>query len=65
MLTPDAIASEWVADEIAFAKSKGKRIIPLYLKPCEVPIAIIRKQRIDFENQTHKIATKELLEILR
>ena len=64
VLTPDAMKSEWVANEIAFAQQKGKRIIPLRLKECDVPIGLIRKQYVDFTNKTHKIATDELLDIL-
>ena len=64
VLTPDAMESEWVANEIAYAQSKGKRIIPLRLKKCDAPIGLIRKQYVDFTSQTHKIATEELLRIL-
>ena len=64
VLTEDACKSEWVANEIAYAQQKGKRIIPLHLKSCDIPIGLIRKQYIDFENQMHKKATDELLDIL-
>ena len=56
--------SEWVANEIAYAQQKGKRIIPLHLKSCDIPIGLIRKQYVDFENQTHKEATEALLSLL-
>jgi internalin A len=64
VLTPDSMNSEWVANEIAYAQSKGKRIIPLRLKECDAPIGLIRKQYVDFTNQTHIAATEELLGIL-
>jgi hypothetical protein len=64
-LTPDAVASEWVGNEITYANQAQKTIIPLHLKKCEIPIGLIKKQYIDFEKQTQKSAFKELLEILK
>ncbi|MBT3314224.1 MAG: TIR domain-containing protein [Anaerolineae bacterium] len=64
VLTPDAMESEWVANEIAYAQNKGKRIIPLRLKSCDIPIGLVRKQYVDFTDKTHKAATEELLDIL-
>ncbi len=64
VLTSDSMESEWVANEIAFAQQKGKRIIPLRLKECDIPIALIRKQYVDFTNKSHKEAGDELLDIL-
>ncbi len=64
-LTPEAIVSEWVGNEIAYAINAQKTIIPLHLKKCDIPIGLIKKQYIDFEKQTQKEAIKELLEILK
>jgi internalin A len=64
VLSPESILSEWVGNEITYAVQKGKLIIPLYMKPCEVPISIIKRQYIDFEKQTHKVALKQLVELL-
>jgi internalin A len=64
-LTPDAIESEWVGNEITYASNAQKTIIPLHLKKCDVPIGLIKKQQIDFEKQTQKAAIKELLGILK
>jgi internalin A len=64
-LTPDAVASEWVGNEITYASNAQKTIIPLHLKKCEVPIGLIKKQYIDFEKQTQKAAIKELIGILK
>ena len=64
-LTPDAVNSEWVGNEITYASLAQKTIIPLHLKKCEVPIGLVKKQYIDFENQTQKAAIKELLGILK
>jgi len=64
-LTPEAIASEWVGNEITYASQIQKTIIPLHLKECDIPIGLIQKQYIDFEKQTQKAAIKELTELLK
>ena len=64
-LTPDAVNSEWVGNEILYASNAQKTIIPLHLKKCDIPIGLIKKQYIDFESQTQKAAIKELLGILK
>jgi len=64
-LTPDAVASEWVGNEITYANQAQKTIIPLHLKKCEIPIGLIKKQYIDFEKQTQKSALKELMDLLQ
>jgi hypothetical protein len=64
-LTPEAVASEWVGNEITYASNAQKTIIPLHLKKCDIPISLIKKQYIDFEKQTQKAAIKELIGILK
>jgi len=64
-LTPDAVASEWVGNEITYAIQAQKTIIPLHLKKCEIPIGLIKKHYIDFEKQTHKAALAQLKERLK
>jgi internalin A len=64
-LTTDAIDSEWVGNEITYASNAQKTIIPLHLKRCDIPIGLIKKQYIDFQKQTHKLALKELIAILQ
>ena len=64
-LTPDAVNSEWIGNEITYASQAQKTIIPLHLKKCDIPIGLIKKQYIDFENQTQKSALKELIGILK
>jgi len=65
VLTPDAIESEWVGNEITYATLAQKAIIPLHLKKCDIPIGLIKKQYIEFEHQTQKAALKQLLDLLR
>ncbi|HEU0293259.1 MAG TPA: COR domain-containing protein [Anaerolineales bacterium] len=64
-LSPDAVASEWVGNEITYATLAQKAIIPLHLKKCDIPIGLVKKQYIDFETQTQKAALKQLLGILQ
>jgi internalin A len=64
-LTPDAVKSEWVGNEIIYANQAQKTIIPLRLKPCHIPISLIQKQYIDFEERPQEISIRELLEILK
>lgn len=64
VLSPNSVDREWVLKEITYANEYKKKIIPLMLKECERPISVIEKQFIDFEKQTQKAATKELLGIL-
>lgn len=64
-LTPDAVNSEWVGNEILYASNAQKTIIPLHLKKCDIPIGLVKKQYIDFEHQMQKAAIKELLGILK
>jgi hypothetical protein len=42
-----------------------KTIIPLHVKKCDIPIGLIKKQYVNFENQTQKAAIRELVEILK
>ena len=64
-LTPDAVNSEWVGNEIAYASQAQKTIIPLHRKKCEVPISLIKKHYIDFYKQIQKAALEELIDLLK
>lgn len=64
-LTPEAVVSEWVGNEITYASNAQKTIIPLHLKKCDIPIGLIKKQYIDFKKQTQNTALKQLLELLK
>lgn len=49
VLSPDAVASEWVKKEIGFAQSSGKYVIPLlYRRVAQVPIRLEGLQWIEF-----------------
>jgi TIR domain len=48
VLSPEAVKSNNVLDEIAFAVDEGKRIIPIKHKECNIPLRLRRIQYIDF-----------------
>lgn len=48
ILTPDSIASENVKDEIGYAIDSQKRILPVLLENCVVPLRLRRFQYVDF-----------------
>lgn len=47
LLSPNSTASENVADEISFALENGKKVIPILLERCAVPLRVTRMQLID------------------
>lgn len=47
ILSPRAVASENVADEISLAIDTGKPIIPIIIEPCKLPLRLARKHLID------------------
>ena len=48
ILSPDAVASKTVMDELGFALDEGKRIVPVLHRPCRVPLRIKRLHYADF-----------------
>ncbi|HXH93034.1 MAG TPA: toll/interleukin-1 receptor domain-containing protein [Thermoanaerobaculia bacterium] len=48
VLSPRAVGSENVLNEVGFALDHGKDVIPVLLEACEIPIRISRLQRVDF-----------------
>jgi hypothetical protein len=50
VLSPTSVASDNVLDEVGYALSKKKPIIPILLQDCEVPYRLNRIQYIDFRN---------------
>ena len=51
LLSPDSSSSENVADEWSYFITKDKPIIPLLVRPCEVPFRLMRRQRVDFTGE--------------
>lgn len=48
ILSPAAVASENVMDEVSFALSKDKKIFPVLSENCDIPFRLTRFQYIDF-----------------
>ncbi len=48
ILTPSSVSSENVKDEIGYAIDHGKRIMPVLLEACDVPLRLRRFQYVDF-----------------
>jgi len=50
VLSPEAAASESVQSEYGYATDEGKLVIPLYYRPCKVPMELRGIQWIDFQH---------------
>ncbi len=62
-LSPKSVASQNVADEWSYFIEKGKTVVPLLIKPCDVPFRLSRRQRIDF-TQEYRVALGQLMAAL-
>jgi hypothetical protein len=47
ILSPDAVASNNVKDEVARALESGKRLVPIVIRECKIPFRLGRVQYID------------------
>jgi hypothetical protein len=50
VLSPEAVSSEYVQNEYGYAADEGKLVIPLYYRPCQVPLELRGIQWIDFQH---------------
>ena len=64
VLSPESVASQNVLDEVGFALSKGKPVIPVLYRDCEVPYRLNRLQHIDFRN-SYEESLQQLLAAMR
>ena len=48
LLSPKAVASQNVLDEVSFALDEGKTIVPVLVETCAVPMRLRRLQYVDF-----------------
>jgi tetratricopeptide (TPR) repeat protein len=64
ILTPASIASENVKDEIGYAIDHGKRILPILLEQCEVPLRLRRFQYVDFTAKNFEEGLESAKELL-
>jgi hypothetical protein len=64
VLSPDAVESEWVRKEYTQALSLRKKIIPILLKPGNVPFALNTINFVNFTSGEYADRFKELLSAL-
>jgi hypothetical protein len=64
ILTPASIASENAKDEIGYAIDHGKRILPVLLQDCEVPLRLRRFQYVDFTSMNYDQGVRTAKELL-
>ncbi len=48
VLSPEAVASENVMDEVSYALDEGKLVVPVLIRACDIPLRLRRVQYIDF-----------------
>lgn len=48
VLTPDSVESTNVMDEVSFALEHEKRVVPILLQECKIPMRLRRVQHLDF-----------------
>jgi formylglycine-generating enzyme required for sulfatase activity len=64
ILSPASMQSQNVKDEIGFAIDAGKNILPLKLKPGDIPLRLRRFQYVDFSGQSYEKSLNEIKSIL-
>ena len=64
ILTPASIVSENAKDEIGYAIDHGKRILPVLLENCEVPLRLRRFQYVDFTSMNYDQGVRTAKELL-
>ena len=65
ILTPESIASQNVKDEIGFAIDYKKRILPVMLEECNIPLRLRRLQYVDFTKKKYKDGIESAKELLQ
>jgi photosystem II stability/assembly factor-like uncharacterized protein len=63
ILSPISVKSNNVRDEVSYALSKQKRVIPVLYRDCDVPFRVARLQHIDFRADYDR-GLKALLKVL-
>lgn len=64
VLSPDSTISEWVEREYLFANNLKKQIIPLFYKPCDLPLYYLNVHYIDVQDKNYKQNFDEILRAL-
>jgi sulfatase modifying factor 1 len=64
VLSPESIQSQNVKDEIGYAIDSGKHILPVVIKPCNIPFRLRRFQYVDFTNKSYNDSLAEIKHLL-
>ncbi|HLO18451.1 MAG TPA: TIR domain-containing protein [Anaerolineales bacterium] len=64
ILTAASISSENVKDEIGYAIDHGKRIMPVLLEECDIPLRLRRFQYVDFTTMKFEEGVKRAKQLL-
>lgn len=64
VLSPEAVPSDWVKKEYTYALSKGRKVVPIMYKECDIPFALTNIQFIDFSRKDYVDAFSELTRII-
>lgn len=54
VLSPSAVASQNVMDEVSYALEEGKQVIPVRYRECTIPFRLRRVQHVDFVGDYEK-----------
>jgi hypothetical protein len=65
ILTPASSSSQNVKDEIGYAVDSGKRVLPILLEKCDIPMRLHRIQYIDFTKMNERDGFEGVKELLR
>ncbi len=63
IISPRAIASENVADEISLALDSGKTVVPLLIEQCDLPLRLTRTHLIDATSGYDRAFKQSLAEV--
>jgi hypothetical protein len=64
VLSPDSIASEWVEEEILYAKNFGRKIVPLFYRQCDLPLGYQTRHYVDVQGTNYRRNFNEILQAL-
>jgi formylglycine-generating enzyme required for sulfatase activity len=64
VLSPDSVVSNNVMDEVSYALEKGKLVVPVLIRSCDIPFRLRRVQYIDF-TADYDTGFSQLLRALR
>jgi tetratricopeptide (TPR) repeat protein len=60
VLSAASVQSMWVAKEIAYAREKNRRVIPLWIEDCELPEQFQLRDVVDFRPQSRQATLAKL-----